>query len=234
MAQPGPAPVNFMNAGHFYTNLVKPIDINLNFIVDSTNGNGLGIRSLKSNGYVNNVFMHTSATPGSNNGQLNPNPAVGYALIQLKGNFNRYIGGFSGVAAPVGSSGSAVTAGNPYVITSIGTSTAANFQAIGLPMGLTPSVGQSFIASSTGSLSGTGTIASPQAASTIQISVVGDPNQTLSNSNSAANGGGYLIVQFLSATSSSVTTPIATAPSNNSIIGLTIRLDGSSVNVDGL
>lgn len=51
----------FPNAGHYYSNIVKPIALNLNFIVDSTNGNGLGVRSIKSNGYVQNVFMHTSA-----------------------------------------------------------------------------------------------------------------------------------------------------------------------------
>jgi hypothetical protein len=233
MASPA-APINFMNKGLSYQNLVKPIDINLNFIVDQANGNGLGIRSLKSNGYVRNVFMHTSATPGSNNGILNPNPAVGYAVIQLAGNFNRYIGGFSGIAAPVGSSGTSVVAGNPYVITSLGSSTAAQFQAVGLPMGLVPAVGQAFIASVSGSLAGGGTIASPSATSSISISLVGDPNQSLSNSNSAANGGGYIIIQFLSATSSSVTTPVASAPANNSVVALTIRLDGSSVNVDGL
>ena len=223
-----------MNKGLNYQNLTRPTDINLNFIVDSTNGNGLGIRSLKSNGYVKNVFMHTSATPGSNNGQTNPNPAVGYAIIQLASNFNRYINGFTGIASPVGSSGSSITSGNPYVITSLGTTTTAQWQSAGLPQGLIPTVGQAFIATTTESIPGTGTVASPTSSSILQISLVGDPNQTLNNSNVAANGGAYIIIQFLAATSSGVTTPVATAPSNNSTVALTIRLDGSSVNVDGL
>jgi len=228
MAQPGAAPQNLPNAGHFYSNITKPIDINLNFIVDSTNGNGLGIRSLKSNGYVNNVFMHTSATPASNNGQLNPNPAVGYAMISLKGNFNRYIGGFTGVIAPLASTGlTSTTAGNPYVITSIGSTTTAQFQAAGLPPGQTPAVGSAFIATATGSIGGSGTVGAPQPSPVQSIQPIGDPNQTSSNSNSAANGGMLLLVQFTN-TSGLVT------PANGSVVGMTIRLDGSSSNVDGL
>lgn len=116
------------NGGRFYSSLVKPVLIDCNFIVDASNGNGLGIRSLKGSN-VKNVFMHTSSTPGSNNGYLNPNPAVGYALIQLKGNYPRYAGGFSGFVAPttggtIAINGSALTAGNPYIIASVGHATA--------------------------------------------------------------------------------------------------------------
>ena len=126
----------FPNAGHFYSNIVKPIKIDCNFVVDSTNGNGLGIRSLKSNGYVRNVFMHTSATPGANDGYTNPNPAAGYALIQLKQNFNAYLGGFSGFVSPVTgsniviSSSSVLTVGNPYIITAVGVASAPTFTVV--------------------------------------------------------------------------------------------------------
>jgi hypothetical protein len=235
MAQPGAAPQNLMNAGHFYTNLAKPIDINLNFIVDQANGNGLGVRSVKSNGYVNNVFMHTSASPGVNNGQTNPNPEAGVCIVQLKGNFNRYIGGFTGVIATLTStSTTSLTQGNPYVITSLGTTTTAQWQTAGLQAGQTPAVGSAFIAAATASISGTGTVGIPAASPILNMQIIGDPNQTISNSNSAANGGAYLILQFTAATSTSVTTPVLTQPANNSIVGMTIRLDGSSVQVDGL
>lgn len=235
MAQPGAAPQNLMNAGHFYTNLTKPIDINLNFIVDSTNGNGLGVRSVKSNGYVNNVFMNTSASPGTNNGSTNPNPEAGVAVIQLKGNFNRYIGGFAGLEAPVTSpSTTSTTTSDPYVITSLGTTTLAQWQAAGLPLGFTPAVGSAFIAKATGAIGGTGTVGIPALSPITSIQIVGDPNQTIANSNSAANAGMQLIVLFSAPTSSSVTTPAITAPSNNTVVGMTIRVDGSSSNVDGL
>src|ERR1035437_5544829 len=48
------------NGGRFYDFLNKPVLIDCNFVVDSTNGNGLGIRSLKGSG-VQQVFMNTSA-----------------------------------------------------------------------------------------------------------------------------------------------------------------------------
>jgi hypothetical protein len=235
MAGPGQAPANLPNAGHFYTNLAKPIDINLNFIVDSTNGNGLGVRSVKSNGYVAAVFMHTSASPGTVNGLLNPNPAVGLIIVQLKGNFNRYIGGFSGIAAPLTStSTTSTTSGNAYVITSLGTTTLAQWQAAGVPKGQTPSVGMAFVAIATGAIGGTGTVGVPALSPIQPLQLVGDPNQSISNSNSAANGGAYLILQAPAATNSSTTTLALTAPADSSVIGMTIRLDGSSVNVDGL
>ena len=235
MAQPGAAPVNFPNAGHAYSNLAKPIDINLNFIVDSTNGNGLGVRSVKSNGYINNVFMNTSVSPGTNNGQTNPNPAVGLIIVQLKGNFNRYIGGFSGIEAPVTSpTTTSTTAGAAYVITSLGTTTLAQWQTAGVPKGQTPSVGMAFVALATGAIGGTGTVGIPALSPIQPLQLVGDPNQSIANSNSAANGGAYLILQAPAATNASTTTLVLTAPANNSVIGMTIRLDGSSVNVDGL
>ena len=113
------------NGGRFYDFLNKPVLIDCNFVIDSTNGNGLGIRNLKGAG-VQNVFMHTSASPGLGaNGILNPNPAAGYAIIQLANNYNRYAGGFSGFVAPTTGGTSAInaaalTVGNPYIIASVG------------------------------------------------------------------------------------------------------------------
>src|SRR5579872_3291419 len=80
------------NAGHYYSNIVMPQEVALSFVVNATDSGGLGVTSVKSNGWVRNVFMHTSATPGVNDGVTNPNPASGYALIQLKQNFNVYLG----------------------------------------------------------------------------------------------------------------------------------------------
>jgi hypothetical protein len=113
------------NGGRAYSFLIQPVTIDCNFAVDSSNTNGLGIRSLKGAG-VQNVFMHTSATPGIGaNGVLNPNPAPGYALIQLANNYFRYAGGFSGFVSPTSGSplainAAALTIGNPYIIASVG------------------------------------------------------------------------------------------------------------------
>lgn len=217
------------NGGHFYSNITQPVKIDLNFVVDSTNGNGLGIRSLKSNGYVRNVFMHTTATPGSNAGALNPNPAAGYALIQFNNNFNFYLGGFSGFVSPVsGTPLTSTTAGLAYIIVSLGTTTLAQWQAKGLPPGLTPTVGQSFIATATGAIGGTGAVEVPSVSGIVTSEVVGDPNQSIANSNISQNGGAYLLVQFLNSSDA------LAAPANGSVCGMSAFFDRSSVTIDGL
>lgn len=355
-----------LNKGLVYSNIVSPGEYDCNFIVDSTNGNGLGIRSLKSNGFIRNVFMHTSASPGSNDNYTNPNPAVGYALIQFKSNYNVYLGGFSGFNPPLSGSNisisgsSVLTDGLPYVITGIGavpgahftiapvadvsgslastyltisdafsnnyviwfqvsgvgaapalvgalngytavpvsissgasagtvgtalatviaalngsnsftatgTTTvtvtskvvtvslqplpaagtsgftvsgltyktlAADWQSVGLQPGLTPTVGQSFIATATGGALGSGTVQAPTVSQILGAQVIGDPNQSIANSSIASNGGAWVLVQFVAATSSSVTTLIATAPTNNTTIGLNFKFDVGAVSVDGL
>ena len=210
----------------YYGNLSKTCDVNLNFIVDPANGNGLGVRSVKSNGYVANVFMHTTA-PLTGSG--NPNPAAGYLMVQFRNNFNKYIGGFAGVIPPLGASGvTSTTAGLPYVITSLGTTTLAQFQANGLPAGLTPTVGQTYIATATGALGGTGTLGTAGTSTVSGLAIIGDPNQTIANSQNSQNGGAIVILEFLSSSLANVT------PATGSVVGMTFRFDGSNVTVDGL
>lgn len=224
-----------LNGKSYYINVTTPQEVMCNFVVDHTNGNGLGIRSLKSNGYIENVFMNTSATPGSNNGHLNPNPIAGFALIQFKNNFNFYLGGFSGFVSPLtGSALTSTTAGHAYVIVSLGTTTLAQWQAAGVPPGLVPSVGMSFIAIATGAIGGTGAVKVPGVSGISSVEVVGDPNQSIANLNIAANAGAYVLVQFLAATSSSVTTVIPTAPADGSVVGMSFMFDRSTVSIDGL
>lgn len=214
-----------LNGKSLYSNICKPCEVNLNFIVDSSNGNGLGIRSLKSNGYVQNVFMHTSAPLV---GSGNPNPIAGYAMLQLNNNFNKYIGGFSGFVSPVtGGSLTAVVTGHAYIIISLGTATLAQWQAVGLPLGLVPSVGMSFIANASATIGGAAAVKVPAVSSIDHVEAVGDANQSLNNSNISVNGGAILIVQFVAAGA-------IAAPADGSVVGMQIIMDGSSVTVDGL
>lgn len=108
------------NYGKTYSFLSKPVLLDLNFIVDHTNGNGLGIRSLKGQG-VKAVYMNTSATAATGN----PNPAAGFALIELEYNYTRAYAGPLNIVSPLAGSNlainaSALTAGQAYVITSVG------------------------------------------------------------------------------------------------------------------
>ncbi len=221
-----------LNGKSLYTNIAKPQVVWCNFVVDSANGNGLGIRSLKSNGYLENVFMHTSATPGVNNGHTNPNPQSGFAFIQFKNNFNYYLGGFTGQIVPLTStSTTSLTAGHVYVITSLGTSTVANWQTAGLTAGLTPAVGQTFISAITGSITGSGTVGLPGVPSVQAVTVVGDPNLSIANANISTNSGAIVVVQFSAATNSSTTTLVAAAPADGTVISMQFCFDGSTVSI---
>lgn len=117
------------NGGRMYSYGARPVLIDCNFVVNSANTNGLGIQALKGQG-VRDVFMYTSASAGKSHGITNPMAQAasqGYALIRMHGNYNRYLGGFSGFVSPV--TGSAIqidsttaglTVGKPYIIQSVG------------------------------------------------------------------------------------------------------------------
>lgn len=190
-----------LNGKSYYTNVAMPKDVKLQFTVTPTNG--LGITSLKSNGYVRNVFMHTSTTPTANDGYTNPNPASGYALVQFKNNFNYYLGGYFQAQAPSTGSikidNSALTAGLAYIISTLGDATLAQWQAIGLPPGITPAVGVSFIATAVGAGANTSTsrVSTPTSSGILGVEVVGSPAGSIANSTIATNGGAWLLLQFM-------------------------------------
>jgi hypothetical protein len=225
---------NGQNGGHFYSNVTQPVEIDLNFIIDSTNGNGLGIRSLKSNGYVQNVFMHTTVTPGSNLGQTNPNPIAGYAVVQFKGNYRYYLGGFSGQVVPLASTNlTSMTANHVYVITTLGTATVAQWQAVGVIAGVVPSVGTVFVASGT-TVPGGATVGAPGVGTAVNVNVVGDPSTMINNTNIAANAGSYFIIQFSAPTAAGTTTLVPASPADGTTVGMTFKFDISSATIDGL
>lgn len=190
-----------LNGKSYYTNVSKPQDVNLTFTVAATNG--LGITSLKSNGYVRNVFMHTSTTPTANDGYTNPNPAAGYALVQFQNNFNYYLSNFVSINSPNSGSdvkidNSALTIGRAYTITTLGNSTAAAWAAIGVPVGVTPAVGVSFIATAVGAGANTSTsrVQAPSVSGVYAVEAVGNPNMSYT-SNIGSNGGAWAMLQFL-------------------------------------
>lgn len=207
-----------LNGKSIYSNVAKPTEVNLEFTVTATNG--LGITSLKSNGYVNNVFMHTSTTPTANNGQTNPNPAAGYAIIQLKSNFNAFLNMQTSFQSPNTGSSTTTTANSVYIIRSLGTATTAQWQAKGLPQGLTPAVGQSFVATASGTIGGSATVYTPSLSGAMSAEIVGNPNTEIANSSVAANAGAYVLVQFLGST---ITMNSYTPAGTNSAPALTMN-----------
>ena len=203
----------------------KPVVVDFSFIVDSANGNGFGVRSLKGAGMIESVFMHTTATPGVVNGVTNPNPESGVIVINLTDNYARFLGSWGGFVSP-NQSGTAttVTAGLPYVIAGLGTATAAQWYAKGLSNGVIPAVGGAFVASATGTIGGGATVVQPVATGTgiDHIEALGDPNATISSPNAA--GGGQIILACFKNTA-------LTAPADGSVIGLELYFNNSASGV---
>ena len=198
---------------------VSPVLLDCNFVVDSTNSNGLGLRNLKGPA-VAAAFMATSATPAPGN----PNPGAGTIVLQLADSYNRYFGGFTGFVSPLAASVTATTAGEAMVITSLGTATAAQFQAVGFPAAFTPALGAAFVATSSATIGGGATVApaATAGAGIDHIEIVGDPNMTLSSQVS----GGQLILQCFK-------NGVQTAPANGTVISLATYLSNSSILIQG-
>ncbi len=155
--------------------------------------NGAGVTGLQKSGRIASVFMHTATTPSTGN----PNPAAGYVIVNLQDNYNSYFGSYAQIRSPLSGSGiliassSVLTVGQVYQITVMGTSTQANWVAIGLPSYITAAVGVSFVASVTGGGTGTGQVQLPATAGSAisRLELVGSPNLMNSNGAYVASGG---------------------------------------------
>lgn len=212
----------------YYTKHKQAVQIDCNFVVDIANGNGLGIRNLKGGG-VQAVYMESSATPAAGNPFIN-SASPGLILVQFQDNYNRYFGGYSGQVSPVSGTPltSGLTVGQVYVIVSLSSTTLAQWQTAGLPVGITPAVGVPFAAKAT-SVAGGGAVELSVASGIDHIEVVGDPNQTLTSSKlniAGVSSGSYMIMQcYLSAAK--------TQPVDGTVIGLTFVFSNSSILVQG-
>ena len=225
---------------------VDPALIDCSFTVASSNTNGLGITGL-SGSMVQNVFMHTSQTAGTGNSNQstpniaikNPNPTAGYIIVQLQDPYNTVLGAFMEIQSPLSGSSisisgtSVMTIGSPYVITALGTTTTAQWQAVGVPTGVIPTVGMTFIAKVTGGGTGTGTVQAPAAAGSgiFSLELVGDPNQMINNSPLNGSGtGAQMVFATRNASGASAAAAIA-ALTDGSIVRIGLYLSNSKTNV---
>lgn len=211
----------------FYTFHKMPVLVDCNFVVDSANVNGLGISSLKGEG-VTAVYMHTSQTAPA----ASPNPAVGVIQVKLSSNYFRFYGSSASLIGIGGTAGTAVTASTAYVIVSLGTATLAQWQAVGLPVGITPAVGVGFIATASATIGGSAT-AAPTATTGSNIDHIeqfGNPNLVLNPTGPNGTGGqvmgGTLLFQCFKAQA-------VAAPADGTIIQLSMYLSNSSVLIKG-
>lgn len=283
----------------------KPAFLDCNFVVDPTNGNGFGVRSLKGAG-IGRVYMNTSASfsgtttntsavitgiasgtstlqvgaqvtgTGIPTGALitailstssiqislaatasgtvtidyfapgSPRPATGLIYVNFQDNWNYYYWGTAGFVSPLSgtpisiSTGSSLTIGNAYTITTLGTTTLSQWNAVGVPIGTfqggivtgttaLPTVGTTFIATAT-SGAGTGTVETSTNSGIDHIEVIGDPNQTITSNAATILGqtsGAYMVLQCLNSSGA------LTAPTAGTTIGLSFFLSNSTIKVKG-
>jgi hypothetical protein len=225
---------NWMNGSKVFTNLTAPAMVNMQFTVDPTDPNG--IIDLMSNGYVEAVYMHSSdGSPAS------PNPASGIIAIQLKDNYAAMINMQASLDAPVTGSelsvraaDTALTIGVPYEITTLGSASAANWLALGVPAGVTPAVGVVFIAIATGA--GTSTTSKVKAigsASIMAIESMGMSSPESLGPQGSSNQGAWIYLKCLapSVSSSSSSTSAGTPAGSISqgVIPVTAGTAGNAV-----
>jgi hypothetical protein len=103
----------------------------------------------------------------------------------------------------------------------------SGWQGVGLPKGLTPTVGQTFVAANTGAGASTGTVIAAGVSGITSVEVIGDPNTTLASGPMLGSSypGGWIMIQFLGATGASTTTLIPKAPADGSVVGLSFWVD---------
>jgi hypothetical protein len=202
--------------GETYINLLTggSGSLDCQFIVNSTDAGGLGITGLQGKPCAS-VYMQTSATPAVGN----PNPAAGYIVVNLTSQYYKFASAYASFHSIAAGASTAVTStltlGNPYIIDVLGSTTQANWQVLGVPAGVIPTVGAAFIATGATTGAGTGYVQAPGTTGVDHVEMVGfqDPNLL-------ATAGAQLILRTLQPTSSSVTTLIPTAPNNSVKVSL--------------
>lgn len=213
-----------------YTGHAMPVMLDCNFTV--TPSNAAGITNLVG-AYVKNVFMNSSSPGGGN-----PDPVNGTIVVQLNDIYSRiYAVELCGATAPASGSDikiddSAMTAGTAYTITTLGDASLAKWRAIGVPVGITPAVGVTFIAASNGGAGDvlTSRVQASAAAGTgvASVEMLGNPQLLITPSATAGQSyGSSIILQCRDYAGAAV------APATGSTLYLRFYLSNSSVTVNG-
>lgn len=223
---------NFASKGNLFSMHASPVMVDCNFKVAAADTAGLGITNLKGP-LVSAVYMHSSAaTPSA------INPAAGTIVVRLQDNFNTLLDmDFAVLTQPNSGSdvkidNSAMTAGVAYTITTLGNATRAKFTAIGVPPGVTPAVGVSFIALTNGGAGNTLTTrvqATATAGSGMcSIEIVGNPQLSIAPNPTANQGyGAQIILQCRDYAGAIV------QPADDTVIDIKLILNNSSITVQG-
>lgn len=220
---------NWASGGKIYSMHVSPVLLDCNFVVDNTSTTG--ITSLKGPTVASVLMNSGAATPSAT-------IAAGTIVVRFQDNYNRVFAGVTGqIISPASGSdvkidNSAMTAGVAYRITTLGNATAAKWHAIGVPAGITPAVGVSFVATTNGGAGNTLTsrvqTSATAGSGVASIELAGDPTNTANPDPTANQGyGAYFILQCRDYAGALV------APAAGSKISLEFYFSNSSITVQG-
>ncbi len=179
------------NSGRIFANEYSTVNLNCAFTVTPTDASGITNLKQGIKAFAKNLQVRSSYVAPVTGGSINV------------------------------SGSSVLTIGAPYQIVTVGTTTQAQWQAVGLPLGLVPAAGQVFLSKVTGSGTGTGTVKAVGTSGIQKIEFCGDPNLTIAPFDPLSNvNGSWLVLQCLAPTDSATTTVIPTAPATGTIIKL--------------
>lgn len=162
--------------------------------------------------------------------------SAGRYRIQLQDNYAKLLTFYATARSPVtgsalnvDASDAALSVGTVYQIFTLGTTTTADWIALGLPVGITPTVGVSFKAAVTGSGVGTGTVKAIGFSGIQSFEQINASSALLNTQPFQIPNGGYVDFQCVGPTNSSTTTPIAVDPANGSSLHIAITFNDSKV-----
>lgn len=224
------ATINSGSAGTFQGNVIAVASIT-DTLGGTVNGSLIALNGAVTLSAASTIVSQPlSVVPASGNlAQLNPNPGPGIIVVQLSDNYNRLLGQEFSVMSPLtGSALTSVVNHTAYVITSVGTATQAQWQALGLPKGVTPAIGAAFIASQSAAIPASGAVKVPGVSGIDSMEMLGNPNKTLSpvGIQSTQGIGSQILLQTLLSGS-------LVPPADGSVIELQFYLSNSSVVVAG-
>jgi len=158
-------------------------------------------------------------------------PSAGTIIVQLQDNYNRVLKGFKAIVSPVsGTPLTATTASTPVIIVMLGTATLAQWRAVGLPLGITPAVGTSFVPTASATIGGGAAVetASLLGSGISTIETLGDPNTTVAPDPTQNQGfGAQIILQARDYTGA------LAAPADGTVISLAFLLNNSGNTLAG-
>lgn len=141
----------------------------------------------------------------------------------------------AGTPVLIDASDALLTVGAAYTITTVGDATLAQWHTVGVPVGVTPAVGVTFIAAATGAGTSATSAAAPVAGTSTSAAQVynlmGDPNLTVNSSVPGNAGAAKLAGYFVFVVRSGV--GVVTDPPEGSVLLFDMMLRNSSIKGKG-